>query len=176
MEVGEAIGGLRAVREFAPRPLPRDVLERILDAGRWAPSSKNEQRWDFVVCEERGLLEQLAGLGDYAGHLAGAAAAVALVAPAAAEGWRRVSIAFDLGQCAQNMMLAAWDLGVGSAHAAVYDQAQARRLLGYPEDHRCDYLLSLGYPAHPERLRRPRSTAARRPLAEVVHRGRWGGR
>jgi nitroreductase len=175
VDVRTAIHTLRAARDFSERPLERATLERIVDAGRWAPSSKNEQRWAFVVCTEREHLRALATVGDYAGHLAGAAAAAALVVPGADEGWRRVSIAFDLGQCAQNMMLAAWEEGVGAVHAAVYDQELARRLLGYPDGHRCDYLLSLGYPADAERLRRPRSGRGRRPLEELVHWERWGG-
>jgi nitroreductase len=169
-ETIDTIGSLRAIRRFDGRPLPEDVLERILEAGRRAPSSMNEQRWAFVVCTDRERLRELATLGDYADHLAGAAAAIALVAPEADEGWRRESIAFDLGQCAQNIQLAAWAQGVGSAHAAVYDEARARALLGYPDGWRCDYLLSLGYPA-----RVPATRGGRTPLAELVHRERWEG-
>jgi nitroreductase len=168
MDVNRAISTQRAVRSFDGRPLPDEVLAAILEAGGRAPSSMNEQRWAFVVCTDRRHLRELAAVGGYADHVAGAAAAVALVTPEAEEGWRRESIAFDLGQCAQNMMLAAWDLGVGSAHAAVYDEGLARRLLGYPDDRRCDYLLSFGYPARP-----PRTQGAREPIERLVHRERW---
>jgi nitroreductase len=65
-------------------------------------------------------------------------------------------------------MLCAWELGIGSAHASVYDEAIARRLLGYPDGWRCDYVLSLGYPAEP-----PAAPGARKPLEELVHRERW---
>jgi nitroreductase len=168
MDAFETISSLRAVRAFDPRPIPPDVLERILEAGRRAPSSMNEQRWAFVVCTDRERLLELASVGDYAGHIAGAAAAIALVTPEAEEGWRRESIAFDLGQCAQNLQLAAWAEGVGSVHAAVYDEERTRRLLGYPDDHRCDYLLSFGYPASA-----PSGHGGRRPLEELLHRERW---
>jgi nitroreductase len=168
LDAFETISSLRAVRAFDPRPIPPDVLERILEAGRRAPSSMNEQRWAFVVCTDRERLLELASVGDYADHIAGAAATIALVTPEAEEGWRRESIAFDLGQCAQNLQLAAWAEGVGSVHAAVYDEERARRLLGYPDDHRCDYLLSLGYPAST-----PRGHGDRRPLEELLHRERW---
>ena len=74
---------------------------------------------------------------------------------------------FDLGQAAENMMLAAWELGIGSVPATVYDQDLARRLLGYPADHHCEYLLSFGYPADPADLTPPARAggraAARRP-------------
>ncbi len=158
----------RAVRRFDGRPLPGEALTRILEAGRLAPSSNNDQRWTFVVCTDRGHLRELSRIGDFAEHLAGAAAAIALAVPEAEEGWERESIAFDLGQCAQNMMLAAWEQGIGSVHAAVYDEPLTRELLGYPEGFRCDVLLSFGFPA-----RRPGAPSDRKPLDELVHRERW---
>lgn len=168
MDVFDAISTQRAIRTFDGRPLPEDALTRILQAGRRAPSSMNEQRWAFVVCTDRGHLSELASVGEWAAHVAGAAAVVALVTPEAGEDWRRESIAFDLGQCAQDMMLAAWELGVGSAHAAVYEQGHARELLGFPVGWRCEYLLSFGYPA-----RMPTTKGGRKPLEELVHRERW---
>jgi nitroreductase len=173
MDVREAISRVRAVRSFADRPLEAEALERILQAGRRAPSSKNLQRWHFVVCTERERLKQLAAVGPFAGHVAGAAAAVALVTPEAEEAWDRESIAFDLGQCAQNMMLAAFELGIGSVHATVYEQDLARELLGYPGGFRCRYLISFGYPAEPDALTRPLRKGGRKPLEEIVHRERW---
>ena len=85
MDVWQAISTQRAVRSFAERPLGPDHLDRILRAGRRAPSSKNEQRWAFVVCTERERLRALSRVGPYAGHLAGAAAGIALVTPQAGE-------------------------------------------------------------------------------------------
>ena len=168
MDVHETIASLRAIRRFDGRSIPDATLERILEAGRRAPSSMNEQRWAFVVCTDTERLDALATIGDYADHVATAAAAVALVTPEADEPWRRESIAFDLGQCAQNMQLAAWAEGVGSVHAAVYDEGRTRELLGYPEGWRCDYLLSFGYPEH-----RPTTRGGRTPLGELLHRERW---
>ena len=168
MDVHEAISTQRAIRTFDGRPLPDEALTAILEAGRRAPSSMNEQRWAFVVCTDREHLRELAAVGDYAGHIERAAAAIALVTPVAEQDWRRESIAFDLGQCAQSMMLAAWELGVGSVHAAVYDEELTRRLLGYPDGWRCDYLLSFGYPA-----RGPTGRSTRKPLEQLVHRERW---
>jgi nitroreductase len=144
------------------------VLEQLLDAAHRAPSSMIVQRWAFVLVTDRARLRELARVGEYADHVARAAAAVALVTPEAQEGWRRESIAFDLGQCAQNLMLAAWEHGIGSVHAAVYDEALARELLGHPAGHRCEYLISLGYPSRP-----PRAPGRRRTLSTLVHRDRW---
>src|SRR3990172_2323877 len=133
VNVDDAIRSLRAVRRFQDRPIADGVLLEILDAARRAPSSMNEQRWAFVLVSDRARLRELARIGEYAAHLAVAGAAVALVTPETDEDWRRESIAFDLGQCAQNLMLAAWGRGIGSVHAAGYDEAPVRGALRLPQ-------------------------------------------
>lgn len=173
MDTWTAISTKRAIRAFADRPLDPAHLERILDAGRHAGSAKNLQRWDFIVCRERAHLAELAAVGPWAGHLARAAVAVALVTPDPHAPGAPLSIMFDLGQVAQNMMLAAWELGIGSVPATVYDQDLARRLLGLPADRHCEYLLSFGYPADPGRLTAPLRPGGRKPLASIVHEERW---
>ena len=70
-----------------------------------------------------------------------------------------------------SIMLAAADLGIGSPHSAVSDQELARRLLAFPEDRFCAWLVSLGTPA--DRMLRPIARPNRRPFEDVVHRGRW---
>ncbi|MFL6242057.1 MAG: nitroreductase family protein, partial [Acidimicrobiia bacterium] len=146
-------------------------LDRILEAAWRAPSSNNEQRWDFVVCTERRRLQELAKVWQYGGHVATSAATIALVAPNASEEHTRESIQFDLGQAAMSIMLAAADLGIGSGHSAVQDQDLARRILGYPDDRICALLIPLGYPA--DRPLRPIRRPNRRPFDELVHRERW---
>ena len=173
MDVWQAIRSKRMVRRFEERPLEPAHLDRILDAGRHAGSSKNLQRWDFIVIEDRERLAQLAAVGPFAGHVAGAGAAVALVVPDPRAAGAPLSIVWDLGLAAQNMMLAAWELGVGSCPATVYDHDLARRLLGYPDDRSCEYLLSFGYPSRGEDLTRPPRAGGRRPIDEIVHRGAW---
>ncbi len=175
MDVLAALRNQRAVREFDGRPLEPGHLHAILEAGAASPSSMNEQRWRFVAVTDPERLGELARVGDYADHLAGAGAGIALVHPEAREAWQRESIAFDLGQVAQSMMLAAWDLGIGSSHASVYDEPRTRELLAIPAGWHCDVILSLGYPADPGVITRGRSTEARRPLAETVHEERWAG-
>jgi nitroreductase len=71
------------------------------------------------------------------------------------------------------MMLAAWELGIGSCPATVYDQAIAQDVLGHPPDRHCSYVLSFGYPADPADMTRPPRAGGRRPLDEVEHRERW---
>jgi nitroreductase len=169
METWEAINSVRVVRAFDGRPLKAEHLDRILNAGRRTGSSKNEQSWAFVVIREREHLGELAKVGRYAGHLAGATIAVALVTPDPST----TSQMWDLGRAAQNMVLAAWELGIGSVPATVYDHELAHRLLGLPRDRRCDYLLSFGYPADPTVLARPNRAGGRVALDELVHEERW---
>jgi nitroreductase len=171
--VWDAIAGKRAIRKFTREPLAAADLDRILQAGRHAGSSKNRQRWTFIVCRDRAHLRELASVGPYAGHIAGAATAIALVTPDPRPADAGRSILFDLGLAAENMMLAAWELGIGSAPATVYDLDLARRLLGYPDDRFCEYLLSFGYPADPADLARPPKRGGRRPLDELVREERW---
>lgn len=171
--VWAAIDGRRAIRSFTDRPLEPDHLDRILHAGRRSGSSKNLQRWDFIVCRDQDRLRELATVGPFAGHLAGAAVAVALVTPDPRGADSPLSVTFDLGLAAQNMMLAAWELGIGSVPATVYEHDLARRLLGYPDTLHCEYLLSFGYPADPADLTRPKKTGGRRPLGDMVHEERW---
>ncbi|HTC85859.1 MAG TPA: nitroreductase family protein, partial [Candidatus Acidoferrum sp.] len=141
--------------------------------GRRSGSSKNLQRWDLIVCRDREHLKAMAALGPWAGHLAGATVAVALVTPDPRAIDAPLSILFDLGQLAANMQLAAWELGIGSCPATVYEQDLARRLLGYPDDRFCEYILSFGYPADPGELTAPLRPGRRRPLGEIVHEERW---
>jgi nitroreductase len=169
----DAIRTKRMVRAFQPRPLDPGQLDAILDAGRHAGSSKNKQRWDFIVVDDRARLAALSPVGPFAGHLAGAAAAVALVTPDPRGPNGSLSVVWDLGAAAENMMLAVWAMGVGSCPATVYEQPVARELLGYPADMSCEYLLSFGFPADPGDLSRPPRAGGRRSLSELVHRDRW---
>ncbi len=174
MDLEGAIRTQRAVRRFRDQPLSADDLGAILDAGRRAGSSKNLQRWHFIVIRDRATLTALAEVGDSAGHLAGGAAAVALVTPDPHVANTPLSVMWDLGRAAQNMTLAAWARGIGSVPATVYEQELCRSILGYPLDQHCEYLLNFGYPADERSMTRPARIGGRRPLAEVVYYERWG--
>ena len=171
MQTWEAIRSRRNVRSFEDRPIADDHLDEILESGRRSPSSQNWQPWDFILVRQREQLLQLAHVWRGAGHVAHAAAAIALIAPLPKDERQRNRVQYDLGQATMSIMLAAASLGIGSGHASVSDQDLARGLLGFPGDRFCAYLISLGYPAdrpltlirHPDR----------RPFDEVVHRDRW---
>jgi nitroreductase len=173
MEVSDAIHGLRAVRRFSDRPIEPEQVRAIVDAGRLAPSSENSQTREFVVCTDRDHLKELARIGDWTSHLAGAAAGIAVVTPDSNDPEEREIVAFDAGQAVQNMLLAAWEMGIGGCHGSVYVESEARRLLGYPQGKRCDLIMSFGYPEQEWKLTRPRRAGMRRPYDDIVHEERW---
>jgi nitroreductase len=173
MDLRTAIVTKRVVREFEDRPLDGEHLRQILDAGRKAASSKNQQRWDFIAVQDRERLRALSRVGRYAGQLAGAAAAIALVTPDPRVPRASLSLMFDLGMAASNIMLAAWSLGVGSCPVTVYDGDLIRKILGYPADRHCAFLISLGYPADPSLLTEPPRPGGRRSFDDVVHDDGW---
>lgn len=162
MDVLEAIRSKRATRQFADRPVPDDVIRQIVDAGRRSQSSKNDQPWTFVVVRDRETLKQLSECGQYAGHLAGAAFAVALIATPGYD--------FDQGQAAAYLQLAAWELGVGSCIASIYEPERARAILGAPDEFQFDTAISFGYPAQSSS---PARRGGRKPLDEVVRWEKW---
>jgi len=171
METWDAITSRRNVRQFEDRPLAGADLDRILEAGRRAPSSRNWQPWDFVVVTDREQLKDLARVLQRAGHVAGSAATTPLILPHTHDPGERDRAQYDIGQATMSMLITAADLGIGSGHSAVADQDHARTVLGLPEDRYAAYLIDLGYPA--DRPLKPIRKPNRRPFTEVVHRARW---
>jgi len=174
MELSEAIRTVRVVRRFSDRAIDEDSVRTIVNAARRAGSSKNLQRWAFIVVRQPETLARLATVGAYCGHVAGANVAVATLVPREESDWDpRSSLMWDLGRAAQNMVLAAWGLGIGSAPGTVYDEPLCRSILGYPNDYYCGYVWSLGYPADPEDLTRPPKAGGRVELDPLIHLERW---
>ena len=171
METWDAIRARRNVRNFTgDQPAPED-LDRILEAGRRAPSSRNWQPWDFVLVTEPERLQRLSEVWRGAWHVADAPAAIAFVFPEF-ETQREHDMAwFDLGHAVMSMMLMAADIGLGTGHAAVAEQDLAREVLELPADRTCTMLLSVGFPA--DRPIQVIKNPARRPFDEVVHRQTW---
>jgi nitroreductase len=172
METWEAITSRRNVRQFdTGNGIEDEILERILEAGWRAPSSRNWQPWDFVVVRDRDRLQRLSTVWRGGGHIAESAATIALVTDDFAEEREQMIAQYDLGQATMQMMIAAADLGVGTGHSAVGDQDLAREILGLPEGKRVAYMIDLGYPG--DRPLRPIRNPNRRPFDEIVHRERW---
>jgi len=170
MNISEAIRTKRAVRQFQDTALPEEVVRTILNAGRRSQSSKNTQPWQFIAIRDREILKALSTCGTYAGHLAGAALGVAILTPYPDEKFQTL---FDAGQAAAYMQLAAWELGVGSCLASIYETEQARGALGFPPEWQVRICLSFGYPAQAEQLVAAPKKGGRKPLEEVVHWDEW---
>jgi nitroreductase len=154
-----AIASKRDERAYATTPVPEDVRRRILDAGRLAGSSKNRQRWEFVVVSGPAQA-RLAELVYEPSNVREARLVVAIVGEASP---------FDAGRCAQNMMLAAWEQGVVSCPNGLRDPATAAEICG--GDVRA--LLSFGHPARPRDVGSRNAEewsarASRKPLDELV--------
>lgn len=171
METWDAIRARRNTRTYLPDPVSAADLDRIAEAGRRAPSAGNRQHWDFIIVTDRPQLQELSTVWRGAGHVAGAAAAIALVTLVYDDDRSKRVSYYDLGQATFAMMVAAADLGIGTGHAGVGEQDRARAILGVPADHEVAYLLSVGYPA--DRPLKPIAKPNRRPFDEVVHHGRW---
>jgi nitroreductase len=169
MDTFLAIASKREVREYSGRAIPEELVTRILEAGRITGSSTNKQPWVFIVVEDRGRIEQLAKTVWVPGNVLDAKLVVAIAASG------RGPTGFDVGRAAQDMMLAAWNEGVGSCPNGAKDSEQASELLGLTEDESLVIILTFGYPA---RWRDPESRtpeqwierANRKPLEEVSRR------
>jgi nitroreductase len=170
MNVSDAIRLKRAVRKFQDKPLPEDVVHAILNAGRRSQSSKNEQTWHFIAVRDKSILKDLSETGTYAGHLAGAALGVVILTPNPDGKFQDL---FDAGQAAAYMQLAAWELGIGSCLASIYEPERARQILAFPPEWHARIALSFGYPLEEEKLSAAPKKGGRREFDEVVHWDKW---
>lgn len=169
-KVYEAVKGLRVVRHFEDRQLSDDHLDALLEAGRWTGSSKNRQSWAIIVVQDRDQLDRLAECGDFTTPLRNAPTTLVPVRLPDGYDW-------DMGRLSQNIMLAAASLGIGSCPVTFHREADAKAVLGVPEDHGTRFGISLGYP-DPEAERAGRATSplsGRQPLDGMIHRDRLGG-
>ncbi len=169
MEVFEAIKGRRSVRSFLDKEIEDEKLERILEAGIWAPSGGNVQPWEFVLIRDPRRIEKIKMVSP--GMLGSPKAVIAIC-----RNLERAKLLGDLGEeiskldcamAAQNMMLEAYELGIGSCVIASFDEIALSKILEISEGVKPLLLISLGYPR--EWPKPPK----RRPLSEVVHRERY---
>jgi nitroreductase len=164
-----AVTSKREVRRYADRPISPETERRILEAGRVSGSSKNRQPWRFVVVSDRETVERAAEAVWAADNVLGAALVIGLVVRG------KGPVSFDAGRAAQNMMLAAWNEGVGSCPNGVADADALGAVLGLDEDDHFAIVLTFGYPAREvdPAARTPEewiARADRKPLDEVVER------
>ena len=165
MEAYECIVSKRDTRAYLDKPIEEEKLRQILQAGRMAGSSKNTQPTRLVLLSDRKRREEVAACAKFAQHLPSAAVGIAICLP-------ETGSDFDAGRAAQNMMLAAWSLGIASCPCSMHDQGCVRKALGLPEDYHVVVVLALGYPDPAVSMHQGRK---RLELDALVHEGRWQG-
>jgi nitroreductase len=157
MDTFLTVASRREVREYSDAPIPGEIVHRILDAGRLSGSSRNSQQWEFVIVRDREAMAKAVYAPD---NVRGATLVVAIAGSA---------FPFDKGRAAENMMLAAWNEGVGSCPNGISDSEAAERIVGAS----VAIVLSFGYPAKPvdpnaRTAEEWSSRAKRKPYDEVV--------
>lgn len=170
MDVFLAVTSRREVRAYSESPIPEDAALRILEAGRISGSSKNRQPWHFLVVEDPDRREQVAEAVYAPDNVRGATLVIAISVTG------KGPTTFDAGRAAQNMMLTAWNDGIGACPNGVADAEAMARALGLAEGESAVTVLSFGYPARPRVPERHSpeewiARADRKPLDEVVRRG-----
>ena len=165
------VRSLRVVRRFAERPVADEILDDMLEVARWTGTSKNTQPWHLIVVRENETLRALAKLGQFAGHIAGANVAIALVMDSR-------NNAFDCGRLAERLMLAAWSHGVGSCIGSIWpddNERAAKELLGVPKERWLHQVISFGFPADADATRVSATPSAARILPSIGRRPRSEG-
>ena len=164
MEVFEAVRTVLAVRDYQDKPVPPNIVRRIVEAGRLTASSMNGQPWRFIVVENPDTLRQLGALARTGPYVARAALAVVVAIEKTRFG---VS---DASRAIQSMILTAWSEGVGSNWVGFLGLTEVKSLLSIPEDLDVLAILPFGYPAQAH----GQGKKKRKLLSEVAHRGRFG--
>jgi nitroreductase len=164
VDVGKAIRTVLAVRAYQGRPIPREAVERILEAGRLSASARNKQPWHFVLVDDPNLITQIGTVATSGPYIAGAP--LAIVVAIEESRWAES----DASRAIQNMILVAWSEGVGSNFVAGAGLDQVGGLLGVPAEFRVLGILPLGYP----QSETGKGIKKRKPLNEVVSRNRFG--
>ena len=167
MEVFECIRRRRTIREYKSDPIPEHVLEKILQAGRWSPSSSNSQPWHFVVVQDPSTLSELGRIATQGSFISDAPLAIVIMM----ENAPRPQL--DAGRAIQQMELVAWSEGLGACFVGVRIEEQqiaVKELLNIPSDLELITIMPYGY--RPTSINR--TGTPRKDLADMVHREKFG--
>jgi len=160
MDIFDAVKKRCSVREFSDKPIARDLIERIVDCGRLAPTARKEEPWEFIVVTDKDRLKIMAEITDHGKFIAGAALAIAVVC-------RDTKYYLEDGCAAtENMLIAAAGLDIGSCWVAGDKKPYCRGILdflGAGKDHKLISVIAMGYPVH--KVEPPE----KRPLKDVLH-------
>jgi len=157
MDALEAIRKRRSVRRYTGEPIPREDLEKIIDAGRLAASGSNRQPWDFIVVTDRGMIDQLKVAAQW---MEKAAAIIAVVMDPSSRWWVE-----DGSAAVENMLIASTALGYGSCWLEGYTlprEEEFKALLDIPKEKRLLTLVPIGVPAE-------WPTKEKKSLEEIIH-------
>lgn len=147
MEVFEAIKARRSIRQFTDEPIGKDALEKLLDAARWAPTASNQQRWRFVVVTSRPVKELIRKFAPGIFIMPAAFIVICAEKEPGANPWAEATYLADCAIAAQNIMLAAYEMGIGSCPALSYAKGAVQEILNLPEEIEPLLIVTLGYPA-----------------------------
>jgi nitroreductase len=159
MDTLTSIRTKREIRDYLNKPIPQNSIDQILEAGRLAPSSKNSQPWHFIVVRDKATLKKISDLTPTGKHIASAPLAIAIVM----EDAKLPEI--DGARAGQNMVLAAWSLGIGSCWVTNFYEDGVKDLLDVPQKMKLVTVMPFGYPTEPKTTRKK----IRKPLSETVH-------
>lgn len=164
MQTFETIETLLAVRSYEDRPIPDEIVHRIVQAGRLTASAMNRQEWDFIVIRDKDRIRKLGTLASTGPYIAQAPLAIAVVVADDKYG------PIDGARATQDMMLTAWEEGIGSNWVGNVNTAEIRELLNVPQDRMVLNVLPFGYPT----ANIGEGIKDRRPLGDVAHAEAYG--
>ncbi|MFQ5873197.1 MAG: nitroreductase family protein [Dehalococcoidia bacterium] len=166
MDVYDCVRSRLTVRKFNPNPVPETAVNKILEAARWAPSSRNLQPWHFIVIRDPETLTRIGGLASTGSFVARAPLAIAIVMVDAD------SPELDAGRALQQMELVAWSEGLGTCFVSLQNAEETHKvkeLLGIPADAELITVMPFGYRTEEIEARGKR----RKPLSAMVHKERF---
>jgi len=164
MEVFEAVGTVLAVREYQDKPVPTEIVTRIIEAGRLTASSMNRQPWHFIVIDDLGMLKKLGSSAHTGPYIAQSSLAIVVVVE------KTTFAVSDASRAIQSMILAAWSEGIGSNWVGFMGLTEVNKLLGIPENLDVLAIIPLGYPSHTV----GKGKKKRKSLSEVAHKNYFG--
>ena len=164
METFDAVRTLLAVRSYQAKPVPDDLVRRIVEAGRLTGSGMNGQPWHFIVVRDPETLRKLGALASSGSYTAQAPLAIVVATEKS-----RFAMS-DASRAIQSMLLTAWAEGVGSNWVGFGGLDKVKALLDIPSGHDVPAILPFGYPARAVGKGKKR----RKALREVAHLERYG--
>ncbi|HIH96231.1 MAG TPA: nitroreductase family protein [Thermoplasmata archaeon] len=170
MEVFEAIKKRRSIRKYKKEEVPKEALLKLVEAGIWAPTSGNIQAWEFIITKKK---ESIGKIKIFSPGLIGEPAALIILCTNRREAYekggelgRDILCLMDISMAAQNILLEATEIGLGSCPVRSFNQAAIKKLLDLPNEVIPELIISIGYQAES-----PKPPA--REMDKVIHLERW---